>query len=76
MKASRRGFLGAIIGGAVAPYVPAAPKPSILNDVLFIAASAGKGRRLVRTGLPTVTWRKFNEGIVPTPASAFRVIND
>lgn len=68
VKASRRGFLGLIVGGAVAPYVPAVEfvglAPKVAPERPPLVAS-GLHRVRVRTGLPSAKWRKFNEGVRP-----------
>jgi hypothetical protein len=57
---SRRGFLKALIAVPVAAVVPtpAPPVPALHAGAILKAG-------LVRSGLPSVTWRRINEGIPP-----------
>ncbi len=46
----------------------------VLDDMLFVEGNLPTGHRTtMRTGLPTVTWRKLNQGVQPSKSTSVQV---
>ncbi len=48
----------------------------VLDDMMFVEGNLATGHRTtMRTGLPSVTWRKLNQGVQPSKSTTVQVVD-
>lgn len=79
---SRRGFIQGLLGLVVAPVLVKAMPPVVENELVDEAISLLPGgityspHMVVRTGLPSATWRLLNEAPLNFRGIPIRVVED